>query len=105
MIAVNLIPIPFLLTILVLRDKLSILVHSIPFVPKGKEKPWIFGALLLMIAFIISSLILAFGHRFLGLDILRVRMSVSIGFFLFCFIALVVFWNLRKRLGVDVGLG
>lgn len=58
-----------------------------------------YGAILLMIALIISSMILALGARFLGISDLRIRWGLSITFFLFVFVALVVYDNLKKRWG------
>lgn len=58
-----------------------------------------YGAILLMIALIISSMILALGARFLGISDLRIRWGLSITFFLFVFVALVVYDNLKRRVG------
>ena len=58
-----------------------------------------YGAILLMIALIISSMILALGARFLGISDLRIRWGLSVTFFLFVFVALVVYDNLKRRWG------
>lgn len=58
-----------------------------------------YGALLLMIAFIISSMILALGANLLGIDNVRIRAGISLTFFAFVFVALVVYDNLKRRWG------
>lgn len=58
-----------------------------------------YGAVLLMIAFIVSSMILAVGARLLGLSDIRIRMGLSFTFFAFVFVALVVYRNLKGRWG------
>jgi len=58
-----------------------------------------YGAVLLMIAFIISTMILAIGARFLGLEDIRIRAGLSVSFFLLVFGALVIYDNLKRRFG------
>jgi len=58
-----------------------------------------YGAVLLMIAFVISSIIIAIGARVLGLSDIRIRFGLSLTFFALVFVALVVYQNLKGRWG------
>lgn len=55
--------------------------------------------ILLMIAFLISSFIIGLGGRLLGLPDVRVRMGVSLAFFAFVFVAIIVYQNLVRKWG------
>ncbi len=67
-----------------------------PYVPK-KWTPFLIGSILLMIAFLVSAVIMGAGARMFGLDIFRVRSTISIGFFIFAFIAILLYYNMAKR--------
>ena len=58
-----------------------------------------YGTVLLMIAFIISTMILAIGARFLGISDVRIRAGLSVSFFILIFVALVIYENLKRRFG------
>jgi hypothetical protein len=66
------------------------------YTPK-KWNPFLVGTVLLMIAFLASAFIMAYGARVFGLDVFRVRSTISVGFFLFCFVAILIYYNLSKR--------
>lgn len=68
-----------------------------PYLPKKMTPFWI-GSILLMIAFLVSAFIMAAGARFFGLDIFRVRSTISVGFFIFAFIAILLYYNMAKRI-------
>lgn len=95
-------PLSFYAVLLVVADAVTavvtLIVMNVPFVPQGKGKEWVYGSVLLMVAFIVSSMIMAFGRELFGLDLLRVRVGISVGFFLFCFVAIVVYYNMSKRI-------
>lgn len=96
----------FLSIILVAIQAVIAYVYSIPvvsrssYIPENREA-LLKGTLLLMIAFLLSMIVLAYGGRVLGLDILRVRVGLSFGFFLFVFIAVIIYWNLRRKLNIE----
>ena len=58
-----------------------------------------YGTILLMIAFILSTFIIGLGGRLIGIPDIRIRVGLSITFFLFVFVALVVYENLKRRVG------
>ena len=58
-----------------------------------------YGAILLMIAFVVSTLIIGLGARILGLSDVRIRVGLSITFFILVFVTLVVYENLKRRYG------
>ena len=68
-----------------------------PYLPKKMTPFWI-GSILLMIAFLVSAFIMAAGARYFGLDIFRVRSTISVGFFIFAFIAILLYYNMAKRI-------
>lgn len=72
--------------------------------PPDKRTPFVYGTIILMIAFLLSLMILAIGGRLFGADPTRVKVGISFGFFAFCFITVVVYYNLRRWLGVEDGL-
>jgi len=93
------VPIPFIAMVVVATNyAASVIVREVPFVPRGKGKEWVYGSVILMIAFILSSMIMAFGRELFGLDLFRVRVGIGVGFFLFCFIAIIIYYNLAKRI-------
>lgn len=55
--------------------------------------------ILLMIAFLISSFIIGLGGRILGIPDIRVRMGLSLTFFGFVFVAIVIYQNLVRKWG------
>lgn len=75
------------------------------FVPKAKRTPFLVGSVVLMIAFLVSAIIMAFGARMFGWDIFRVRSTISVSFFLFCFIAVLIYYNLAKRVPQAAQIG
>ncbi len=85
---------------------ISFLVNNTPnpYVPK-KWTPFVIGSILLMIAFLVSAFIMAAGARFFGLDIFRVRSTISIGFFLFAFVAILLYYNMAKRVPAAAQIG
>jgi len=65
----------------------------------GNSGTVLWGAILLMMAFLISAFIMGMGHRFLGLDLFRVRMTIGVGFFILCALALIIYYNLQVATG------
>ena len=79
------------------QEMLAYVTHAAEeFMPK-KWSPFIVGTIILMIAFIASAFIMGWGAQYFGWDIFRVRTTISIGFFLFCFLAAVIYYNVAKR--------
>jgi hypothetical protein len=66
------------------------------YTPK-KWSPYIIGSLILMIAFLGSAFIMGYGAQYFGWDIFRVRTTISVGFFLFCLVAAILYYNIAKR--------
>jgi hypothetical protein len=58
-----------------------------------------YGAILLMIAFVLSTLIIGFGGRLLGIPDMRIRVGLTLTFFILVFVTLVVYENLKRRWG------
>lgn len=58
-----------------------------------------YGTVLLMIAFILSTIFIGIGGRIVGLSDMRIRVGVSISFFILIFVTLVIYDNLKRRWG------
>lgn len=71
---------------------------EIPTTPK-KFGRTAYGALLLMVALLLSTFVIGLGARVLGLPDVRIRVGVSLTFFAFVFITLVAYDNLSNRFG------
>ncbi len=80
------------------RTLLIILEVEIPMTPDEIGKVG-YGTVLLMIAFLLSTIFIAIGGRILGLSDMRIRVGVSISFFILVFVTLVIYDNLKRRLG------
>ena len=58
-----------------------------------------YGTVLLMIAFFIGTIVIAIGGRVLGIPDIRIRIGLSISFFVLIFVVLVIYQNLTRRFG------
>ena len=74
------------------------------FVPK-KMSPFIIGTIIMMIAFLVSAFIMGWGAQNFGWDLFRVRQTISVSFFLFVFIAVIIYYNVAKRVPEAAPLG
>ena len=91
---------PLFLMLSVIDERLQalLIVLEIPTSQKEIGKTG-YGTILLMIAFLLSTFIIGLGGRLIGIPDIRIRVGLSITFFLFVFVALVVFENLTRRWG------
>lgn len=58
-----------------------------------------YGTILLMIAFILSTIFIGIGGRLVGIPDMRIRVGLSLSFFILVFVTLVVYENLKRRWG------
>ena len=58
-----------------------------------------YGTILLMIAFILGTIVIAIGGRFLGIPDIKIRIGLSLTFFALVFVVLVIYQNLTRRFG------
>jgi hypothetical protein len=91
---------PLFLVLSLIDEKFQalLIVLEIPTTQKEIGKTG-YGTVLLMIAFILSTFIIGLGGRMIGIPDIRIRVGLSITFFIFVFVSLVVYENLKRRWG------
>lgn len=93
-----------LFLILLIRNELQILLImlkadlDIPTDAKAIGKST-YGTILLMIAFILGTIVIAIGGRVLGIPDIKIRIGLSLTFFALIFVVLVIYQNLTRRFG------
>ncbi len=58
-----------------------------------------YGTILLMISFILSTIFIGIGGRIVGMSDIRIRVGLSISFFIMIFVTLIIYDNLKRRVG------
>ena len=91
---------PLFLMLSILDSKLRALLIIME-IPMDSEEigKTAYGTILLMIAFILSTIFIGIGGRLVGISDMRIRVGVSISFFILIFVTLVVYDNLKRRWG------